>query len=90
MFNANLAYRGATQIFEVPSVLDYGGYTLINAGVNWYSNDGFWDVSLQGKNLGDKQARIAGYNFALLAGEQTITGYYIDPRTVSLTVGYRF
>ncbi|MDP5034921.1 MAG: TonB-dependent receptor [Alishewanella sp.] len=90
VFNANLAYRGATQIFEVPSVLDYGGYTLINAGVNWYSNDGFWDVSLQAKNLGDKQARIAGYNFALLAGEQTITGYYIDPRTVSLTVGYRF
>jgi iron complex outermembrane receptor protein len=90
VFNANLAYRGATQIFEVPSVLDYGGYTLINAGVNWYSKDGYWDVSLQGKNLGDKQARIAGYNFALLAREQTITGYYMDPRTVSLSVGYRF
>lgn len=90
VFNANLAYRGATQIFEVPSVLDYGGYTLINAGVNWYSQDGHWDIALQGKNLGDKQARIAGYNFPLLAGEQTITGYYIDPRTVSLSVGYRF
>jgi iron complex outermembrane receptor protein len=90
VFNANVAYRGATQIFEVPSVLDYGGYTLINAGVNWYSKEGYWDVSLQGKNLGDKQARIAGYNFALLAREQTITGYYMDPRTVSLSVGYRF
>lgn len=90
VFGANLAYRGATQIFEVPSVLDYGGYTLINVGVNWYSQDGHWDVSLQGKNLGDKQARIAGYNFPILAGETTVTGYYIDPRTVSLSVGYRF
>jgi iron complex outermembrane receptor protein len=90
IFNANVAYRGETQIFEVPSVLDYGGYTLINVGVNWYSDDGNWDVSLQGKNLGDKQARIAGYNFPFLAGEQTVTGYYIDPRTVSLSLGYRF
>lgn len=90
VFSGNLAYRGATQIFEVPSVLDYGGYTLINAGVNWYSQDGHWDVSLQGRNLGDKQARVAGYNFPILAGETTVTGYYIDPRTVSLSVGYRF
>ncbi|MEN3160248.1 TonB-dependent receptor [Alkalimonas sp. NCh-2] len=90
VLTASAAYRSATQIFELPSMLDYGGYTLLNAGVNWYSNDGHWDVALQGKNLGNKQARIAGYNFDLLAGEQTITGYYIDPRTVSLTVGYRF
>jgi iron complex outermembrane receptor protein len=90
VFNGNVSYRGATQIFEVPSVLDYGGYSLINVGVNWYSDNGNWDVSLQGKNLGDKQARIAGYNFPFLAGEQTITGYYIDPRTVSVSVGYRF
>lgn len=90
VFTGNAAYRSATQIFEVPSVLDYGGYTLLNLGVTWYSQDGNWDLSLQGKNLGDKRARIAGYNFPLLAGEQTITGYYIDPRTFSLTVGYRF
>ena len=90
VITANMAHRSETQIFETPSMLDYGGFTLFIAGVNWYSNDGHWDISLQGKNLGDKQARIAGYNFALLAGEQTITGYYIDPRTVSLSVGYRF
>ncbi|MDX3775074.1 TonB-dependent receptor [Chromatiaceae bacterium AAb-1] len=90
VLTANLAYRGATQIFEIPSVLDYGGYTLFNAGITWYSNDGHWDVSLQGKNLGDKQARIAGYNFAGPALDNSILGFYIDPRTVSLSVGYRF
>lgn len=90
VFAASLAHRSATQIFEVPSVLDYGGYTVFNAGVNWYSNDGHWDVSLQGKNLGDKQARIAGYNFAGAVLDNSVLGFYIDPRTVSLSVGYRF
>lgn len=88
--NANLYHRSETQIFEVPSVLDFGGYTLLNAGATWYDASGNWDVSLQGRNLGNKETRIAGYNFPLLAGEQTITAYYGDPRTVSLSVGYRF
>ncbi|MBN8444631.1 MAG: TonB-dependent receptor [Gammaproteobacteria bacterium] len=90
VFNANLYHRSETQIFELPSVLDFGGYTLFNAGATWYDASGNWDVSLQGRNLGNKETRIAGYNFPLLAGEQTITAYYGDPRTVSLTVGYHF
>ncbi len=90
VLNAALSHRSETQIFELPSMLDYGSYTLFNAGATWYAPDGHWDVSLQGRNLGNKEVRIAGYNFALLAGEQTITGYYADPRTVSLAVGYRF
>lgn len=87
---ANLAHRGATQIFEIPSILDFGGYTVFNAGATWYSNDGHWDVSLQAKNIGDKQARIAGYNFAGPVLDNSVLGFYTDPRTFSLTVGYRF
>jgi iron complex outermembrane receptor protein len=90
VFTASMAYRSETQIFELPSLLDSGGYTLFNAGATWYAPDGNWDVSLQGRNIGDKLVRIAGYNFPLLAGEQTITAYYADPATVSLSVGYRF
>lgn len=90
VLTANMAHRSETQIFEVPSLLDYGSYTVFNAGVNWYSNDGHWDVALQGKNLGDKQARIAGYNFAGAVLDNSVLGFYIDPRTVSLSVGYRF
>ena len=90
VLNANLYHRSETQIFELPSMLDFGGYTLFNAGATWYDPSGQWDVSLQGRNLGNKETRIAGYNFPLLAGEQTITAYYGDPRTVSLSVGYRF
>lgn len=90
VFTGNMAHRGATQIFEIPSLLDYGSYTLFNAGVTWYSNDGHWDISFQGKNLGNKEARIAGYNFAGPVLDNSVLGFYIDPRTFSLSVGYRF
>ena len=90
VLSANMAHRGETQIFEIPSLLDFGGYTLFNAGATWYSNDGHWDVSLQAKNIGDKQARIAGYNFAGAVLDNSVLGFYTDPRTFSLTVGYRF
>ncbi|GGW70262.1 TonB-dependent receptor [Alishewanella tabrizica] len=90
VMTANMAHRGSTQIFEIPSLLDFGGYTVFNAGATWYSNDGHWDVSLQAKNIGDKQARIAGYNFAGPVLDNSVLGFYTDPRTFSLTVGYRF
>lgn len=102
VWSGNVSYRSATQIFEVPSMLDMGGYSLINTSVTWFSDDGKWNVGLHAKNLGDKVYRLAGYNFAAardangnitapgLGGEDTIVGYYGDPRTISLTVGYRF
>lgn len=102
VWNGNLAYRSETQIFEVPSLLDMGGYSIANTSLNWFSNDGKWNVGLHVKNLGDKVYRLAGYNFAAprdangdrtgpgLGGEDTIVGYYGDPRTVSLAVGYKF
>ncbi|RUO31189.1 TonB-dependent receptor [Aliidiomarina soli] len=102
VWSGNLAYRSDTQIFEVPSLLDMDAYTLANTSVVWYSNDGRWNAGLHIKNLFDKEYRLAGYNFAAprddqgnvigpgLGGEDTIVGYYGEPRTVSLSVGYRF
>lgn len=92
----NVAYRSETQIFEIPSALDEDSYALVNAGVTFTAPDGKLWISLQGKNLGDEIYRLAGYNFATtaagpgLGGEDTVIGYYGDPRTYSLTVGYRF
>ncbi len=97
VLTANAAYRGATQIFEAPSPLDEGGYTLVNLGINYYHKDGHWSGSLQAKNLFDKQVRIAGYCFAngqcpsdSLGLDENVIGYYNDPRTVALTVKYEF
>ena len=92
----NVAYRGDTQIFEIPSALDEDSYALANAGVTFTAPDGKLWFSLQGKNLGDEEYRLAGYNFATtaagpgLGGEDTVIGYYGDPRTFSLSVGYRY
>ena len=92
----NVAYRGDTQIFEVPSALDEDGYALVNAGATFTAADGKLWFSLQGKNLGDEEYRLAGYNFATtdagpgLGGEDTVIGYYGNPRTFSLSVGYRY
>ena len=102
VWNGTLAHRDSTQIFEVPSPLDFGAYTLFNMGLTFYSNDGDWWAGLHAKNIFDKEYRIAGYNFAAtfdeqgnvvapgLGGDDNVIGYYGDPATVSLTVGYRF
>ena len=96
VITGNIAYRSDTQIFEVPSQLDEEAYTLFNAGITFTSPDDRLWISLQGKNLGDKEYRLAGYNFATteagpgLGGEDTVVGYYGDPRTISLSVGYRY
>ncbi|WP_113907538.1 TonB-dependent receptor [Aliidiomarina celeris] len=102
VWTGNMAYRSETQIFEVPSMLDMDAYTLANTSLMWYSHSGSWQVGLHVKNVFDEEYRLAGYNFAAprdaqgniigagLGGEDTIVGYYGAPRTVSLTVGYRF
>ena len=96
------SYRSSTQIFEVPSPLDMGSYSLFNVGASFTSPDEKWVVSVHGKNIFDKEYRIAGYNFPAtfnpdgtvavpgLGGEDTVVGYYGDPATVTFTVGFRF
>ncbi|MFV0276453.1 MAG: TonB-dependent receptor [Parahaliea sp.] len=99
---ANAAYRDDVHIFELPSALDEDSYTLYNAGIVLRSPNERWTLALHGKNLGDKEYRLAGYNFAAtydnqgnllapgLGGEDTVTGFYGDPRTVAFTVSYGF
>ena len=79
------------------------GITLaasISSTATFVINPGF--VYVHGKNLGDEEYRIAGYNFAAsydddgnlvapgLGGEDSVTGFYGDPRSVALSVAYRF
>ena len=90
VWSANYAYRGATQMFEAPSLLDQDSYGLLNTSIVWYSKDGHWNVGLHGKNLTDEEYRVGGYNFDATFGDDAIVGYYGDPRTVSLAVGYKF
>ncbi|MCK7459524.1 TonB-dependent receptor [Idiomarina aminovorans] len=90
VWSTSISYRDDTQIFELPSPLDEDGYSLTNTSLVWYSNSGQWTVGLHAKNVFDKEYRLSGYNFGSDLVENIVTGYYGDPRTVSLSVGYQF
>lgn len=105
VMNGNYYYRGDYALFEEDSLLTQDAYGLLNIGITWYSTDGHWSAALYGKNLTDEEYMIGGYQFVApdpsdpsdvskytpgLGGDNTLIGYYGDPRTVSFTVGYRF
>tara|TARA_R110000751_G_scaffold307903_1_gene434542 strand:- start:4750 stop:7062 length:2313 start_codon:yes stop_codon:yes gene_type:complete len=99
-FNTNYYYRDDYRLFEDSDLLQEEGYGMLNASVNWQSDGGQWYGGLHLKNLTDEEYLVGGYNFAVdngdgtyapgLGGDTTLIGYYGDPMTVSLTVGYRF
>lgn len=90
-FNTALSYRDDVRMFEsVTSVIDQEAYSLWDAGVIWNSVDDHWTASLHAKNITDKEYRTGGYNFPATAGEDAILGFYGDPRTWTLTIGYEF
>lgn len=90
VWSGAVSYRDETQIFEEPSPLDEESYSLVNTSLVWYSSSSNWTVGLHAKNVFDKEYRLSGYNFGSTFGENIVTGYYGNPRTVSLSVGYRF
>lgn len=100
VFNANYYYRGKYGIDELDNLMVQDGYGLVNMGLNWYHPDGAWTAALHVKNLTDKEYLVGGYQFVGVAddgsyipglgGDNTLIGYYGDPRTIHLTVGYQF
>lgn len=101
-FVGNYSYRSKYDVVEVNNLLSQDGYGMLNLGVNWYSDNGKWTVGLHGKNLTREEYLVGNYAFVApdpnnpgqflpgLGGDTTLIGYYGAPRTVSLTVGYRF
>ncbi len=87
--NASYTDEIAPEIIK-DAPINADAYTLIGASVTWYSADESWSAALHGKNLTDEEYLVAGYNFANFLGEDSITGFYGDPRTVSLSVSYKF
>lgn len=87
--NASYTDEIAPEIVK-ESPINADAYTLLGLSVNWFSSDDTWNVALHGKNLTDEEYLVAGYNFANFLGEDSITGFYGDPRTATLTVRYKF
>jgi iron complex outermembrane receptor protein len=99
--NSNYYYRSDYDLTPTGNLLTQDGYGLLNFGVNWYSNDGDWTASLHWKNITDEEYLVGNYAFVGeqnddgsyapgLGGDTTLIGYYGDPSTVSLTIGYTF
>ncbi|WP_022695622.1 TonB-dependent receptor [Ponticaulis koreensis] len=98
--NVMASYRGDSSQFETPSAyLDQEAYTLLDASIRWETADGRYGLTLSGKNLTDERYIVAGYNFTneatnpptpTLGLEGTLTGFYGDPRTVTLGFDFSF
>jgi iron complex outermembrane receptor protein len=61
------------------------GYALWNASLTWRSPT--WQVALLGQNLTDKEYRVTGWD---VSGLGIVTGFYGQPRTISLSLTYYF
>lgn len=92
------SYKSLTHQFEVSNqFLDQPGYSLFDASIVWVSDDGRYEFGVHGKNLTDKEYKVAGYNFANAAGTASTLGlegiasaFYGPPLTVTAVLGIRF
>ncbi|RAK63045.1 TonB-dependent receptor [Phenylobacterium kunshanense] len=92
-FIPSASYRSSFNMFEVPSILDQDSYWLLDASLVWTSANDRYRVGLHGKNLGDEEYRVGGYNFPQTAGVlfgNSVTGYYGPPRTVTVSLEAKF
>lgn len=102
---AQASYKSRTHIFEVANAfLDQGGYGLVDASLVWTSEDNRWQIGVHGKNLFDREYRVAGYDFLAhnldgsfvqpltptLGREGVLTAFYGPPRTVTGTIQVAF
>ena len=87
---ADYNYRDDTYIFETPTAVDQDAYSLYNASAVLYVDNSNWRFALHGRNLGDEEYRTGGYNFPGATFDNTITGFYGDPKTWTLSAMYSF
>jgi iron complex outermembrane receptor protein len=91
-----VAYRDDTSQFEAPNPwLDQPSYTLWDLSLVWSQDSGHWSAGIHGKNLGDKEYKVAGYFFrnqgpGALGLENNITAFYGNPRQIWATVQYNW
>lgn len=101
LFNGNYYYRGEYDLAVVDNLLQQDGYGLFNLSLNWFSQNGRWNAGLHAKNITDEEYLTGNYAFVTidpntgdfipgLGGDNTLIGYYGDPKTLALTIGYKF
>jgi iron complex outermembrane receptor protein len=86
-----ISYQDDVNQFEIPEpLLDQKGYSLIDMSFVWSSSDSKYQVGLHGKNLGDKEYKVASYNFPTLGVEGVQSAFYGSPRQIIASFTYNF
>ncbi len=87
--NGAVSYRSKTYLTVSSSeILAQDGYALLEASLQFVSDDQHWNVILAGQNLTNRKFREHAFDLSAAPGVQL--GYYGTPRTYSLTVRYNF
>lgn len=88
------SYRSDMQMFEAANAkLDQPAYWLYDLGVTWTAPAGKYKVGLYGRNLSDERYKTGGYNFPSTVSPlfgNSVSAFYGAPRTVTLTLEYRY
>jgi iron complex outermembrane receptor protein len=95
---AGYDWRSFTKVANTTaSVTDQPAYGLLNAGIAYTTPGKSWRFSIDGKNLTNKEYRVAGYDFgnppisaANALGGVSQIGFDGPPRTYSATASYHF
>ncbi|WP_417449828.1 TonB-dependent receptor [Kordiimonas sp.] len=86
-----VSFRSMSSMFETPvSEIDQKAYQLYDISVVWTSARADWRIGVHGRNLGNEKYRTGGYYFPGLAYGDSIIGFYAPPRTVTVSLEYRF
>jgi iron complex outermembrane recepter protein len=87
-------------LYEETDYLTQEAYGMFNLSLNWESTEGDWYGAVHLKNMTDEEYLVGGYTFVGkdddgnwtngTGFDQTLIGYYGDPSTAHVTIGYRF
>jgi len=91
VWTGGISYQDDVYQFEIPEpLLDQTAYSLIDMSLVWSSSDNKYQLGLHGKNLSDKEYKVASYNFPTLGLEGVQSAFYGNPRQIvgSFTVNF--
>ena len=91
IWTGSVSYQDDVYQFEIPEpILDQTAYSLIDMSLVWNSSDAKYQVGLHGKNLSDKEYKVASYNFPTLGVEGVQSAFYGNPRQIIGSFTFNF
>jgi iron complex outermembrane receptor protein len=90
-FTPSASYRSHYQMFELAApLLDQDSYWLYDASLIWTDAKGVYSVGLYGRNLSNEHYKVGGYSFPGAGFGDSVTSYYGNPRTFTVSLQARF